>query len=238
MRTNVVDEIHFIQKRSWFLNINVVRNKKDGFFIYWRYRVLRPLIKLQYKTFRFFNRPAPWLSPAAIIFFKKHLTKEMAVAEFGSGFSTLFIAPKVKQLVSVEHNKTWHKLVCDKIKMMNISNVDYKYIPQEEPKVQDKPLFLKDFDIDEYEYDYRQDYVAYFSALNEYPDEHFDIIIVDGRARPECVFSSYKKLKNGGLMILDNSERERYKIVFEMLNHLESTTTTNGLTNTTFWQKI
>lgn len=233
----IISEIRAIQRKNVFSNKNFLAGREEGVLRYWRYRALRPLIKLQYKTFRFFNRPAPWLSPAATIFLKRHLTKDMSVAEFGSGFSTLFLVAKVKHLVSVEHNEMWHKLVSDKLKKMNVSNIDYKFIPQEELKNQDTPLFLKAFDIDERDYDHRKDYVNYFSALDQYQDESFDVIIVDGRARPECVFSSFSKLKKGGLMVLDNSERERYKIVFEKLAHLESVTTTNGLTDTTFWQK-
>jgi hypothetical protein len=37
------------------------------------------------------------------------------------------------------------------------------------------------------------------------------------------------------LVILDNSEREHYKIAFEFMKEYPVYTTTNGLTDTTFW---
>lgn len=234
---SVIKEIEKVQKNSIFPNSNFVVDEGEG-AKYWRYRVLRPIVKGMYKTFRYVNKPSPWLTPASIIFFKKYFTKEMIGAEFGSGFSTLFIAPRVRKLVSVEHNKEWHQIVVDKLEKDNVENIDYHFVNQEkESDAYSSPQFYSDFGISEKNYEYRKDYVNYFSILNSYPDEHFDFIIVDGRARPECVFSSYSKLKVGGLMILDNSERDRYRIVFDELNDLETYTTTNGLTDTTFWLK-
>ena len=69
------------------------------------------------------------------------------------------------------------------------------------------------------------------------PDESVDFVLVDGRARTECAYYSISKLKKGGLFILDNSERDRYNIVFEFLSEWEMQNTTNGLTDTTFWVK-
>ena len=62
-----------------------------------------------------------------------------------------------------------------------------------------------------------------------------DFAIVDGRARTECCHEILPKIKKGGILILDNSERKRYKLVFEQLKKYEMYETTNGLTNTTFW---
>ncbi len=232
----MINEVKKAQENSFFLNSNYVQKDKSHFFSYWRYRFLRPLIKLQYKTFRFLNKPAPWLSPTATMFLKKHLTKEMVGVEFGSGISTLFLAPKVKHLISIEHNKEWYEIVNEKLKVLSVS-VDYRFISEQEPSQEFKKLdFYDEFDIP-LELKYKTEYYNYFRAIDDCEDASIDFIIVDGRARPECVFSSYKKLKKGGLMILDNSERPRYRIVFEKLKHLDSYTTTNGLTDTTFWQK-
>ena len=42
-------------------------------------------------------------------------------------------------------------------------------------------------------------------------DEQFDIIIVDGERRNECIRNSIKALNKSGIIILDDSEREDYK---------------------------
>jgi len=73
--------------------------------------------------------------------------------------------------------------------------------------------------------------------VNTYPDNYFDFIIVDGRARVECSFNAIKKLKRGGLFVLDNSERKRYMPIFNLLENWEMANTSNGLTDTTFWLK-
>lgn len=58
----------------------------------------------------------------------------------------------------------------------------------------------------------------YNHVYDEFPDEFFDFILVDGRDRVKCVESAHKKIKPNGILILDNSERERYSAVFNILN--------------------
>jgi hypothetical protein len=36
------------------------------------------------------------------------------------------------------------------------------------------------------------------------------MVVVDGRARPSCIFHSLKKVKPDGYLVIDNSEREYY----------------------------
>ncbi|HLI94422.1 MAG TPA: hypothetical protein VKU83_12450, partial [Puia sp.] len=47
-------------------------------------------------------------------------------------------------------------------------------------------------------------------AIDVYPDSHFDVIIVDGRARPSCIKHALPKLKPGGWLLVDNSDRSYY----------------------------
>jgi hypothetical protein len=58
----------------------------------------------------------------------------------------------------------------------------------------------------------------YFQELNsEYekcinkPGKSFDIIIIDGRRRNNCIYEAVHYIKEDGLIILDDSERENYK---------------------------
>ena len=54
--------------------------------------------------------------------------------------------------------------------------------------------------------------VVYQPSLNEYAssiiktNKQFDVILIDGDCRDECVFSSLHCLKDNGMLILDNSE--------------------------------
>ena len=55
-------------------------------------------------------------------------------------------------------------------------------------------------------------------TIDQYPDEYFDIILIDGRARPSCFQYSFQKLKIGGLIILDNADIDYYYYIHETLN--------------------
>lgn len=212
--------------------VNRMYLKSRGENGYWLYRILRPILKIRYGFFRRMHKPAPWLSPTSILFFKKYLEKDMVGAEFGSGSSTLFFAPRISKLYSVEHNEEWYHLINEKLTGINCSNVDYRFVVQN-----DKSDFVDDvFDLEEKrDFEIRRDYVNYFRALNDIQDHSLDFAIVDGRARTECCHEILPKIKKGGILILDNSERKRYELVFEQLKNYEMYETTNGLTNTTFW---
>lgn len=220
------------------INRSFLITKKNYLFYknslqYIRYRVLRPLLKVKYGIFRFFHKPSPWLTPSSILFFESYLTKEHIGCEFGSGFSTLFFSKRVGKLVSIEHDPQWYEMISKKLGEMNITHVEYLLKPENDPAEFKDEVFsceTEDFKV-------RRDYVNYFRAIDQKEDAYFDFILVDGRARCECVYYSLPKLKKGGLMILDNSERERYKFVFDLLKDWEMVNTTNGLTNTTLWVK-
>ncbi|MEE3145262.1 MAG: hypothetical protein VX280_03745, partial [Bacteroidota bacterium] len=180
--------------------VNRMYLKSRGENGYWLYRILRPILKIRYGFFRRMHKPAPWLSPTSILFFKKYLEKDMVGAEFGSGSSTLFFAPRISKLYSVEHNEEWYHLINEKLTGINCSNVDYRFVVQN-----DKSDFVDDvFDLEEKrDFEIRRDYVNYFRALNDIQDHSLDFAIVDGRARTECCHEILPKIKKGGILILD-----------------------------------
>lgn len=202
------------------------------------YRIARPILKLNYKLFKLFHPESPWLSQTAILFFEQYLTKEMVGFEYGSGFSTLFYSKKVKHIVAVEHHKEWYDLIQKKLTERQANNVEYVFMPTDKNTVGQKlPDFYKKNNLSINDFSYRKEYYSYFEYIKQYEDAFFDFIIIDGRARVECTFNAISKLKSGGLLILDNSERKRYAPVFELLKNWEQSNTSNGLTDTTFWVK-
>jgi predicted O-methyltransferase YrrM len=209
-----------------------------GFTIsYLFYRIIRPIFKSNYKIFKILNNGTPWTSQASIAIFKKILNKKMVGLEYGSGKSTLFFAARLKKLVSIEHNKEWYDFVNNLLKAKNVINVEYVYAPKN-LKLKDATLLFHDsHDIKDSNFRIRSDYENYFEVVNKYPDNYFDFILIDGRARVECTFNSIAKLKQGGIMVLDNSERKRYQPVHKRLADWPKITTTTGLTDTTLWFK-
>jgi len=51
----------------------------------------------------------------------------------------------------------------------------------------------------------------YPDQILRYPDSIFDLVMVDGRMRVECLKTAKPKITERGWLILDNSDRERYK---------------------------
>lgn len=237
MGKEIIEQIKTCQRKSGFPSVNYLREKKFS-YSYIRYRILRPIIKVMYYFFRKRHYPSPWLSPAATLFFEEWLKKDQKMAEFGSGLSTVFFASRMEEVVSIEHYKPWHEKVVALFEEKGLKNVDYRLITE---------VSNDDFKSDEAlnhlirlsdsKFQIKESFQPYYRGISDKPDGYFDVVLVDGRARPECVFSSIEKLKSGGLMVLDNSERKRYEVIFAFLKEWMKYTTTNGLTDTTFWIK-
>ncbi|GAA0892351.1 hypothetical protein GCM10009122_20300 [Fulvivirga kasyanovii] len=68
---------------------------------------------------------------------------------------------------------------------------------------------------------------TYVSQIQK-TDSKFDLILVDGRMRVKCIMESYKYLSEDGVIIVDDSQREKYQ---EGLNFLLS----NGFKKIDFW---
>ena len=72
-----------------------------------------------------FKERIPWMPFGATEWLKHFLKKDMKVFEWGSGGSTLFIAKRVKQIVSVEHDIKFHAFLSELFKKDNIFNCEY-----------------------------------------------------------------------------------------------------------------
>ncbi|MFZ5970655.1 MAG: class I SAM-dependent methyltransferase [Bacteroidota bacterium] len=224
-------------KEKYFIKRNYLAPK--GFTLsYIVYRLLRPFLKINYKLFKLFHPTTPWTTQAAIDTFSRVLTKDMIGFEYGSGFSTIFFSRHLKHITSVEHNPAWHELVTKKLAESGLHNVSYHLVQPATPTAnKDYRYLYEPFGLTSSDFRVRAEYDAYFSFIDQYPDEHFDFIMVDGRARVECSLLAIGKLKPGGIFVLDNSDRPRYAPVFRVLSTWKSVTSTTGLFDTTFWFK-
>ena len=123
----------------------------------------------------------PSYSVAAMHFLEERLKKDMKVFEFGSGLSSLFYARKCKNVTAIEHDPSWY----NEVKSQNSSNLS---------------IYLKDLNSVNGDYE---------KAIFDF-DEQYDLIVVDGRKRNKCIFNCIKKLSESGVIILDDSHREKY----------------------------
>lgn len=218
-----------------YIKRNVVTKRGlSGAYLY--YRIARPVLKSLYKMYKVMNPVTPWTSQAAIRIFDEVLRKDMIGFEYGSGNSTVYFAGKIGHLTSVEHDWAWSDIVSKNLKKRSLKNVDYRLVPAN-PSSTGSFNFHERFGLKPSDFTVRTEYADYFSFIATYPDKHFDFIMVDGRARVECCLNAIPKLKSGGIFVLDNSDRPRYRPVFKVLDSWKKVHTTTGLFDTTFWFK-
>lgn len=133
------------------------------------------------------GNPIPWCTYSFIRFIEERLTTNLTVFEYGSGGSTLWYAKRVKSVVAVEHNQEW---VAFQLKNLP-TNVAVIYKNQEQ------------------ENDYENE-ISKHATL-------FDIVVVDGVKRNECVFTSINYLSTIGVIVYDNSQLVEYKESIDFL---------------------
>ena len=160
----------------------------------------------------FILKPIPLLTPEAIKFLEEfcQTNDHPRILEFGSGGSTAWLSKLTKNLVSIEHDKGWYQ----KVKQY-LSNEPGCYPV-------DLKLLAKPYD----------------RVCNEFPDEFFDLIIVDGRDRVKCLTSSVRILKKGGIMMMDDAQRERYQEAHSLLKDWPFTRTVSPARETHWWKKF
>jgi hypothetical protein len=151
----------------------------------------------------------PWITFDAIDYLKVHLVPKARVFEYGSGGSTLFWLNHCEECVSIEHNPDWYKLMHPRIKEMD--KIDYRLVlpdPAEDKEALDTsdPNQYLSKDSLSIGYDFRN----YVCQIDAFPDYYFDVVSIDGRARPSCIKHSVTKVNVGGILILDNAERAYY----------------------------
>jgi hypothetical protein len=144
----------------------------------------------------------PWMNYKVINFLIKNIKiKDAKIFEYGSGASSRFWLERgAKELVSIEHDEDFYLFNRDSL----INRCNY---------VLAMPQVITEFDHDSfYGSDLEKGYSFenYVNYINNYEDNYFDIIIIDGRARNSCLITCVDKLKSGGIIVFDNSNRERY----------------------------
>lgn len=149
----------------------------------------------------------PWLTIEAILHLKRYLSKDMRVLEYGSGGSTLFFCQRVKELVSIEHDAKWFELVENRVRNKNSLNTKLFLVLPTKSKAS-HPVRYASVTRGR---DKNLDYYDYVSTIDQFIDEYFDVIVIDGRARTYCLKHSVNKLRSGGLLVFDNADRVEYQ---------------------------
>jgi hypothetical protein len=161
-----------------------------------KYRFVVPLLR----------QPYPSLAFSAIETLDNMDLQNKSVFEWGSGASTGYWLSRGANVISVEHSQYYFDLV-------KKQHTTERFIYLFQPAENDQNFNQEDIDNPEKYYSsiYRGlSFEKYAKTIDKYPDNTFDIVLVDGRARASCLMHGWRKVKYGGIMILDDSYRKRY----------------------------
>lgn len=130
------------------------------------------------------DQPIPWLNYNLIHFLDQRLQPHLRLFEYGAGYSTHWFAQRVKEVVALEYDRRWERQV--------------RHLLQDQPNVKLRfeevgPAYIE-------------------SAARD--EEGYDLILVDGRERVACVEKALEALRPGGVILLDDTEREAYQAAF------------------------
>jgi len=153
----------------------------------------------------------PWMTYRAIDWLSHHLTHDMILFEWGSGGSTTFFSRRVKRVITIEHDPIWYQEVVNALEKRGYKNISLRLV---------EPVAAKNINpwYTSTDVNYTgKCFESYIKAIDEYPDSFFDVVVVDGRARAGCIRQALPKIKPGGYLILDNSERVEYKLGLDLV---------------------
>jgi SAM-dependent methyltransferase len=136
----------------------------------------------------------PWIVPAAIGWLRRRIRSDWSILELGSGRSTAWFARRAGSVLSFEDNEYWYPRTKQRLERDGLSNVDLRLRP------------IEDFP----------------SEVAGLPDASFDLVVVDFLEAPEvtrvdCIGPARKKVKPGGYLLLDDSDRPGYAPAYELL---------------------
>lgn len=160
------------------------------------------------------DKPSPWITFQALDFIDRWINsrRDLKVFEYGSGGSTLYWQKFSSLVVSIEHDEGWYHLVQEAIQGSKAH--DYRLIlPERRNEFMNSDCDPADPDAygtgDELLRKFS--FYRYVTQIDAFDDHFFDVILIDGRSRPSCIKHSIKKIKPGGLLIVDNADTDYYE---------------------------
>ena len=138
--------------------------------------------------------PEPWISPPATRFLDRSLQPSWDALELGAGNSTAWLWRRVGTLISAESDHGWAQKVREQLDAADPARWRLELVP-----IERMPSFA--------------------AAL---ADDSLDFALIDHRDTPETsradsVEAVREKLRPGGLLVLDDSDRSRYRPVDQLL---------------------
>lgn len=141
----------------------------------------------------------PWWTFDAIEAVQRFLgqSRDKRVFEWGSGASTLWLSERAKSVTSIEFDPEWHAALSKKLTNRPVS---LKLVPSS-----------SEGSIGSAKSGFEGRYFDAFVAAIQAESDPFDLIVIDGRAREACLAEAIPHLAPGGIIVFDDTKRERYQ---------------------------
>lgn len=171
----------------------------------------------------------PWITFLSIDFLEKYLNPGLKIFEYGGGSSTNYFCNKGCEVYTIENNRDWFDILK--------KNAHQKGLQWQGELIEGETIdnFYGLNAADPYHY-YTTDesslnykFEKYVKSIDKFKDNNFDLVLVDGRSRPSCIMHAIPKIKPGGLLVLDNSERPYYLSITKKLIEKKFTLKINRL---------
>ena len=126
------------------------------------------------------------------------------VFEYGAGASTVWLARRSGEVVSVEHDPGFAAAMEDVLSTVpNVTLLVRPPTPSAHPVVPSAKEGYAGLD-----------FAPYVAAIDEVSGD-FDLVVIDGRAREACLERALPRLADGGIVVFDNTRRRRYRRAIE-----------------------
>ena len=120
--------------------------------------------------------------------------------EYGAGASTFWLARRVAEVHSVEHDREFAAGLGPALTDYPAASLHIVLaVPTAHPTVPSAKEGHRGLD-----------FANYVAAIDDLPGD-FDLIVIDGRARVACLAAALGRLRDDGLIVFDNSLRRRYR---------------------------
>ena len=149
----------------------------------------------------------PWWTYAAVDAVDTWLSgrpRPVRVFEYGAGASTVWLARRTDEVVSVEHEPAFADTLRPVLERAGNATLLTVEAPVRAEPV--RPSAKEGYQ--------GRDFADYVAAIDTV-DGEFDLIVVDGRARAASLERALPRLCSDGLVVFDNSRRRRYRPVID-----------------------
>jgi predicted O-methyltransferase YrrM len=128
--------------------------------------------------------PQPWMSHRAVAYLGRVLRPDQRLLELGSGYSTVWYAARVQEVVSLEDDAAWAEQAGSMIQRRNLGNA----------RVVATPITI--------------------DVLRSYFHESWDVVVIDQNehalSRPDSVEFVTRAPRPPSIVVLDDSDRAAY----------------------------